>query len=55
MLHTHNSDGSDSDYSPSDMAPLGLEEVNTGLLFLALIAAIFFVLGIPGFVIWYFN
>lgn len=39
MLNTTNSDGSDSDYMPADMAPIGFDEVASGLIWAGLGAA----------------
>jgi len=38
-LVTLNTDGSDSEYMPSDMAPLGFDEVASGLIWLCLVVA----------------
>lgn len=49
-LYTDNTDGSDSEYMPSDMAPLGLDEVNTWVLVLGYVFALLLAIGIPSLV-----
>lgn len=50
-LHITNSDGSDPNFEPSDLAPLGLDEVPIYLLWAAFLAALFLFLVLPGLVL----
>lgn len=44
-LDQSNTDGSDSDYMPADMAPMGLEDVGSIVLALALLGTFALILG----------
>lgn len=51
-LITSNTDGSDSDYMPSDMSPMSPDEVGTGVIAFALALAFAMTLGAALIVRW---